>query len=181
MNTKTLLYSIVGIFAVSAGAYFVVSPIAKDALYDPALEQIGMTQEDTAMVATTTTDTNAQAESPQASSVKPTASPSVTAPSQPAPSTPSQSVGPTPTPAEPVVTPGYTSAEVAQHSSESSCWSIVNGNVYDLTSYIPRHPGGKREILGICGRDGSFAFEDQHGGDSKPEKILAGYKIGPLK
>jgi cytochrome b involved in lipid metabolism len=52
--------------------------------------------------------------------------------------------------------------------------------VYDLTRWISDHPGGEQAILSICGKDGSSAFDNQHGGQSKPERILAGYEIAPL-
>lgn len=174
MNTKTLIYSIVGIFALAAVAFFIISPIATKTLDAPVIDTVGQTTDQTP---STTGDAPAAG---IATPTKPSATPSTPAPkpSQPAPTTPVQ---PTPMPSEPVAAPGYTASEVVQHSSESSCWSIINGNVYDLTSYVPRHPGGKRQILNICGRDGTSLFEGQHGGESKPEKILAGYLIGPLK
>jgi len=75
----------------------------------------------------------------------------------------------------------YTAAEVSQHSSKSSCWSIINGNVYDLTSWIPKHPGGEGAILGICGKDGSSKFNGQHGGGAAQAQILVGFKIGVVK
>ena len=74
----------------------------------------------------------------------------------------------------------YGMAEVATHNSASSCWSAINGNVYDLTSWIGRHPGGQGAILSICGKDGSAAFDDQHGGERRPANELAGFKIGQL-
>jgi len=46
-----------------------------------------------------------------------------------------------------------TLAQVAVHSSRTSCWSAVNGSVYDLTSWIPNHPGGEEAILWMCGID----------------------------
>lgn len=58
----------------------------------------------------------------------------------------------------------YTRAEVATHNSASDCWTIINGNVYDLTSYIPRHPGGD-EILAACGTDGSSLFNQRQASD----------------
>jgi cytochrome b involved in lipid metabolism len=67
------------------------------------------------------------------------------------PVTPSE---PAPVPDEQPKVSGITLAEVSTHASESSCWTIVNGSVYDITSYIPRHPGGKREIMAICGKNG---------------------------
>lgn len=75
----------------------------------------------------------------------------------------------------------YSATEVASHDSRSSCWTIVNGNVYDLTSWISKHPGGSGAILGMCGSDASDAFNEQHGGQGGPERVLASYKIGILK
>ena len=73
-----------------------------------------------------------------------------------------------------------TMAEVAQHNSPTDCWSAVNGNAYDLTSWIAAHPGGQGVILGMCGTDASAAFTAQHGGQRKPEQELANFMIGPV-
>lgn len=78
----------------------------------------------------------------------------------------------------------YTLAEVAKHNSQSSCWTAVGGNVYDLTSFISQHPGGADAIMSLCGIDGSAAFTNQHGNLNKnrrPQKELAGLEIGILK
>ena len=72
----------------------------------------------------------------------------------------------------------FTVAEVATHNSQTSCYSIVRGAVYDLTAWIGQHPGGSKAILGICGKDGTAAFEGQHGGKGGPEKALTNFKIG---
>lgn len=74
----------------------------------------------------------------------------------------------------------YSIADVSQHNSRTSCWSSINGNVYDLTSWIPKHPGGEQAILSICGKDGSEKFNKQHGGAAKQAAVLAGFKIGVL-
>jgi cytochrome b involved in lipid metabolism len=74
----------------------------------------------------------------------------------------------------------YTLEDVALHATQTSCWSAVNGKVYDLTSFIGKHPGGERRILNICGKDGSSAFTNQHEGQPKPESMLASYYIGVL-
>lgn len=76
---------------------------------------------------------------------------------------------------------GYTMAEVATHNSKQSCWTVISGSVYDLTDWISAHPGGERAILGLCGIDGTAAFEGQHGGQARPASELAGFKIGALK
>lgn len=75
----------------------------------------------------------------------------------------------------------YTIATVATHNSKSSCWTIINGNVYDVTSFITQHPGGEKRILSICGIDGASAFTGQHGGQSRPENTLAKFLLGPLQ
>ena len=75
---------------------------------------------------------------------------------------------------------GYTLTQVATHNSANSCWSAVNGSVYDLTNWVNAHPGGKAAILMICGKDGSPLFNSQHGSSGKVANILAKYKIGTL-
>jgi cytochrome b involved in lipid metabolism len=74
----------------------------------------------------------------------------------------------------------YPASEVAQHASKESCWAIVRGGIYDLTSWINQHPGGRQAILGLCGKDGTAAFESTHGGQEGPEKVLKEFKIGEL-
>ncbi|MEN9582396.1 MAG: hypothetical protein RL641_350 [Candidatus Parcubacteria bacterium] len=76
---------------------------------------------------------------------------------------------------------GFSVADVATHKTKSDCWSIVRGNVYDLTSWISQHPGGSGPIVGMCGIDATEAFVDQHGGKSNPEAELASFKIGIVK
>jgi cytochrome b involved in lipid metabolism len=74
----------------------------------------------------------------------------------------------------------FTFKEVAKHNSSASCYTVVNDNVYDVTSFITKHPGGSSKILRICGKDGTASFTDQHGGQRKPEQELAGLQIGVL-
>ena len=74
----------------------------------------------------------------------------------------------------------FTLADVATHGNASSCWSAINGKVYNLTSWINQHPGGPERILSICGTDGSSAFNAQHGGQSNPANELANFYIGTL-
>lgn len=56
-----------------------------------------------------------------------------------------------------------TPTEVAKHSSSNDCWMIVSGSVYNVTSYLPIHPGGANEIQPFCGKDGTTAFATQGG------------------
>ena len=109
----------------------------------------------------------------------PTLSPSVT--STPTSTlTPTVTVTSTPTPSPTSTVRSFTAAEVATRNSETSCWSIVNGDVYDLTNWIRQHPGGKAAILRICGVDGTSRFTGQHGGSSSIAAELKNYYIGKL-
>ena len=91
---------------------------------------------------------------------------------------------PTPTPtasATPTTTSNaLTLARVKENNTSSSCWSIINGNVYNLTTWISSHPGGKSAITSLCGIDGTSAFNSQHRNESRPESRLATYLLGKL-
>lgn len=74
----------------------------------------------------------------------------------------------------------YSSTQVAAHNSASSCWGVVSGTVYDLTSYVSSHPGGASAIKALCGKDATAAFTGQHGGQSSPTNVLASFTLGKL-
>jgi cytochrome b involved in lipid metabolism len=54
---------------------------------------------------------------------------------------------------------------LAEHNSEQDCWVGYNGKAYDITSFLPNHPGGVRAIARNCGTSTQFedAFRKQHG------------------
>ena len=74
----------------------------------------------------------------------------------------------------------FTKEEVAKHSTSSDCWTIIDGGVYNLTSFVSQHPGGAREISRVCGIDGTSLFNGnrQHTGEADAQ--LAKLKIGTL-
>jgi cytochrome b involved in lipid metabolism len=99
----------------------------------------------------------------------------------PTPAAPAATPTPSPTPTAEVTTQaGYTMDKVRENNSASSCWSIISGNVYDLTKWISSHPGGRSAITGICGRDGTSSFNGRHRGDGGPASVLTRYLLGPL-
>ena len=51
----------------------------------------------------------------------------------------------------------FTSEEVAQHKSAHDWWTIWQGKVYDITTYIKSHPGGKKIMAG-AGKDWTDLF-----------------------
>ena len=136
------------------------------------------------------TPTSSPSSSPSTSS---STSPSVTPTASPTPSTsasPTQSPTPTPTPTPtltptPTPTPSptkvvYTMDKVKLNNTDRSCWSVVDGNVYDLTRWINSHPGGAGAIRSMCGVDGTRAFLNQHEGRREPIQRLSMYLLGPL-
>ena len=105
---------------------------------------------------------------------KPTPTPTPT----PAATAAAPKASPTPTPT--TTKASYTMDDVKKRSTSSACWSVIDGNVYDLTKWIPAHRGGPQAILFLCGKDGTSAYKAQHEGASTPMSALSNYFIGPL-
>lgn len=95
--------------------------------------------------------------------------------------TPTATATPTPTSTSKAATAGYTLEQVRANNTASSCWSVIDGSVYDLTKWIGSHPGGAANIRGLCGIDGTSAFKSRHGNSSGPTSQLANYLLGPLR
>ncbi len=169
MNNRYIAILVI-IIAIIIGVFFV--SYKKDTpVITPAPTEVTPTTTPVTTTATTTATTTSTSTKPV---TKPTPTPVVTPKPTPAPT-------PTPTPAPTTSTvKTYTLADISLHKSQTDCWTAVNEKVYDITAYVPRHPGGIKQIMQVCGKDGTFLFEDQHSGDRKPNTILASYKIGDL-
>lgn len=72
-------------------------------------------------------------------------------------------------------------AEVEAHTTATDCWSVVGGQVYDLSSWVARHPGGAKPIVAMCGKDSTETFNMQHGSSDVAQAALILLKIGELK
>lgn len=70
--------------------------------------------------------------------------------------------------------------EVARRDVPENCWTVVEGVVYDMTTFITRHPAGASDIKEMCGKDASDDFLEEHNGQGEPEKWLATLRIGIL-
>ncbi|KAI0487061.1 FMN-dependent dehydrogenase-domain-containing protein [Xylaria cf. heliscus] len=55
--------------------------------------------------------------------------------------------------------------EIASHRSTSSCWIVVDGKAYDVTSYLNEHPGGAAVLLQQGGTDATAQFRKIHSPD----------------
>lgn len=74
-------------------------------------------------------------------------------------------------------------SEISTHNTTQNCWIIVSGSVYDVTSYIFRHPGGVNAIANTCGTDATTAFNTRGGTGShsnNARNLLGQYLIGTV-
>ena len=85
-------------------------------------------------------------------------------------------------PAQAVAVPTQISTqELARHAEESDCWMAINGEVYDVTEYLPDHPSRPAIILAWCGREASEAYRTKGKGkahSAAANQLLTSYRIG---
>ena len=48
--------------------------------------------------------------------------------------------------------------ELAKHDKPQDLWTSVDGLVYDVTNWAPRHPGGFKKIMRGAGKDSTEMF-----------------------
>lgn len=78
----------------------------------------------------------------------------------------------------------YTLSDISVNNTKESCWTAIDGNVYNITDFISKHKGGDK-ILAVCGIDGSDLFSGKdpmgraHGDLAK--MMLSNMKIGTLQ
>ncbi|KAI0361778.1 hypothetical protein OH77DRAFT_1418045 [Trametes cingulata] len=70
--------------------------------------------------------------------------------------------------------------EVAKHNSQSSCWVIIKDKVYDVTEFLPDHPGGAKIILKYAGKDATSAYEPIHPPDALDKNLPPEKHLGVL-
>ena len=74
----------------------------------------------------------------------------------------------------------YTYDEVQQHRSSESCWVVLYGDVYDVTSFLPDHPGGSRIILQLAGTDATEEYDPIHPPGTLESNLPTTAKLGPF-
>lgn len=75
--------------------------------------------------------------------------------------------------------PLYTRAEVALHNTVKDAWVIYKNHVFDITQFIPKHPGSKF-IEQMPGKDLTFVYNSV-GHSTNSLNILNKYLIGQLQ
>ncbi|KAK5629819.1 hypothetical protein RRF57_005534 [Xylaria bambusicola] len=77
-------------------------------------------------------------------------------------------------------------AEVAKHTTAESCWVTLYGKVYDITEFLPSHPGGSKVILQLAGRDATDEYDPIHPPGTleenlKPEALLGSIDLATVE
>lgn len=76
---------------------------------------------------------------------------------------------------------GITVDDVQKHTTpETGVWVVVNGQVYDLTDFYPRHPGGADIILQYAGKNASLVFNRYHAANFVDKYLEPEQHLGPL-
>lgn len=76
--------------------------------------------------------------------------------------------------------------EIAKHNNASSCWLLIEGKVYDVTSYIYQHPGNADTIIPTCGTDATQMYNtkgrttNQKPHSQNANELLKAFYIGDL-
>ncbi|KAK0253046.1 hypothetical protein LTS09_011956 [Friedmanniomyces endolithicus] len=74
----------------------------------------------------------------------------------------------------------YTYADVQQHRSADSCWVVLYGQVYDVTSFLPSHPGGGNAILQLAGSDATEEYDPIHPPGTLRDSLPVSANLGPF-
>jgi cytochrome b involved in lipid metabolism len=73
----------------------------------------------------------------------------------------------------------FTFDEVKKYNTKKDAWTIIENKVYDITTWIPTHPGGD-VILKAVGKDGTRLFKSVNHPSFVKENVLPKYYIGNL-
>ncbi|XP_052185861.1 cytochrome b5 [Diospyros lotus] len=79
----------------------------------------------------------------------------------------------------PILTKLISMQEASLHNSKDDCWIVIDGKVYDVSSYLDEHPGGDDVILAATGKDALDEFEDAGHSESAKEQMET-FCIGEL-
>jgi L-lactate dehydrogenase (cytochrome) len=70
--------------------------------------------------------------------------------------------------------------EVSRHNSGESCWVIIHGKAYDVTEFLPEHPGGPKIILKYAGKDATEEFDTIHPPDTLDKYLDKAKHLGEV-
>ena len=71
-----------------------------------------------------------------------------------------------------------TMSDVYSHNKKNDCYLVIRNKVYDVSDYIPNHPGGQGKIIRSCGQEVTGVFADIH--SNFAWDLLKNYQISQL-
>ena len=74
----------------------------------------------------------------------------------------------------------YTWDEVVKHDKCNDCWLVIHGKVYDVTDWVPNHPGGKL-IYDGAGGDCTAVWESYHPLSMVEKGVPSKFLIGEIR
>lgn len=76
----------------------------------------------------------------------------------------------------------YTAEDVESHKTSASCWVSRGNKVYDVSAFLPDHPGGDDLILKYAGQDIDKTMNDpeEHEHSDSAYDMMDEYLIGRL-
>ena len=77
----------------------------------------------------------------------------------------------------------YMPEKIAGHGRVDDCWMAIEGQVYDITAYLPDHPSEPELVLPWCGKEATQAWQTKSKGrphSARANQLLAKYRIGKL-
>ena len=54
--------------------------------------------------------------------------------------------------------PCFTRQEVSAHKKYGDCWIVIEGEVYNVSSWLKKHPGGARLLMHYAGEDATVSL-----------------------
>ncbi|XP_076088717.1 acyl-CoA 6-desaturase-like isoform X4 [Mytilus galloprovincialis] len=75
----------------------------------------------------------------------------------------------------------YTWDEIAKHDKREDRWMVIQGEVYNITNWARKHPGGTKVISHYSGQDATDAFTAFHNDLPSVKKYLKPLHVGSVK
>ncbi|TVY90452.1 Cytochrome b2, mitochondrial [Lachnellula willkommii] len=74
----------------------------------------------------------------------------------------------------------FDAADIVSHNKPDDCWVILYGDVWDVTEFLPSHPGGSSIILKLAGRDATEEYDPIHPPGTLEENLNPEAKLGKV-
>ncbi|KAL8750510.1 MAG: hypothetical protein Q9184_006404, partial [Pyrenodesmia sp. 2 TL-2023] len=70
--------------------------------------------------------------------------------------------------------------EIAKHNTADDLWIVIDGQVWDMSEFAPKHPGGIGLILKYAGHDASHSYNEVHSSSLLPNTLTTSKLMGTL-